>query len=474
MKKIWLFFSGLFSLSIGLGFFSSVSREAKVSNKVKNTVTNTISLKPGETCILGSFPQSIASDVTADEIIQNGEKQIVFGVEYYFYHEKKYTILPYSEIDLEGSSDSKLSNGHPVEEYLSASNIVIEFKDLEWEYLKEGEGEYIYLITSTIIDREVYHSSDGSFFYLDSFIYNYLNTRFKEIAFSETDCTYIYGYKNSKEDFDVNLPSKNDVDPSVFNDINLNQASDYAILKNLTSHVQVGTDIPYLNAGYWLADQVGDRVSVHWTNGVYTSCLKTDPKIGVRPVIAVNSATGQQGGSTTDPSKPDPTEPSKPTSASAGNVTLPLGIVFTIIGASGLIVFFVLWGKKDPKGKPPVWILASLAGSFLVTVVGFITLPIGILGGGGGVVVGWYQGNIGSYSFEGGKLTIVAAPEWHLSSWELPTMVYTDVHGLGSFIKYDEYVGTKYQWYHYSRVDSQGIESITNANTHEGGEINKW
>ena len=520
MKKIWLFFSGLFSLSLGLGFFSSVSREAKVSNKVKNTVTNTISLKPGETCILGSFPQSIANDVTADEIIQNGEKQIVFGVEYYLYHEKKYTILPYSEIDLEGSSDSKLSNGHPVEEYLSASNIVIEFKDLEWEYLKEGEGEYIYLITSTIIDREVYHSSDGSFFYLDSFIYDYLNARFKEIAFSETDCTYIYGYKNSKEDFNVNLPSKNDVDPSVFNDINLNQASDYAILKNLTSHVQVGTDIPYLNAGYWLADQVGDRVSVHWTNGVYTSCLKTDPKIGVRPVIAVNSAKGQQGGSTTDPSKPDPsdpTEPSKPTSASAGNVTLPLGIVFTIIGASGLIVFFVLWGKKDPKGKPPVWILASLAGSFLVTVVGFITLPIGILGGGGGVVVGWYQGNmydcvgfgerlainltkdgrvfryvadawegsavnytfhrqagVGSYSFEGGKLTIVAAPEWHLSSWELPTMVYTDVHGLGSFIKYDGYVGTKYQWYHYSRVDSQGIESITNANTHEGGEINKW
>jgi hypothetical protein len=192
---------------------------------------------------------------------------------------------------------------------------------------------------------------------------------------------------------------------------------------------------------------------------------------------------------------------------------LVVGIVFMVVGAGGLIGFFVYWSKKHKDGKPPIWLIASIGCCLIISVVGIGCFSGGVSGG--NTVVGWYQGNnydcvefgerlainltadgkvyryvadawldsavnyefvrqegVGEWSYSGGKLTIYAAPEWHRSSWEQLEMTYNDCNGLGSFLHYEGYVGTAYQWYHYSRVDSEGINKIRNADTHESGNIN--
>ena len=524
MKKIWLFFLGLFSLSIGLGFSSSVAGGRKTSNKGKNLAENNITLKEDGTCILGSYPQNIVTNITADEIKTNGELiQTLDGNKYYIYQSKKYAILDEVKIDAVGADGRYLSNGDPVNSYYGKTNVVFEFNDIEWQYLKDGDDNIAYLISTRILDRHFFHVGQQEHIsYYDSILYTFLNVSFKDMAFSDEDYNYLAYGSEGKDKVQIDIPTIDDIDIDKYEDKNLKQAGDFAILNNLTSWSAYnhGVGVPYLNAAYWLNNygQDANKIRVCWAKVAYDQYEMDNQNVGVRPVIQVNykkGSGGGGGGGSTTPSTPS--APSTASSSGGSNVTLGLGITFTILGAGGLIAFFILWGKKDPKGKPPVWILVSLAGSLIVCVAGFITLPIGILGGAGSTVVGWYQGNmydcvgfgerlamnltkdgkvyryiadawegsavnytfhrqagVGSYTFDAGKLTIVAAPEWNLSSWELPVMVYTEVHGLGSFIKYDGYVGTKYQWYHYSRVDSQGVESITNANTHEGGEINKW
>ena len=160
-----------------------------------------------------------------------------------------------------------------------------------------------------------------------------------------------------------------------------------------------------------------------------------------------------------------------------------------------------------------MWLIISIGCSLVISVVGIGCFSSGV--GGRNAIYGWYQGNnydcvgfgerlamnltkdgkvyryvadawvdsavnyefvrqegVGEWSYSGGKLTIYAAPEWHRSSWEQLEMTYNDCNGLGSFLHYEGYVGTAYQWYHYSRVDSEGINKIRNADTHESGNIN--
>ena len=78
------------------------------------------------------------------------------------------------------------------------------------------------------------------------------------------------------------------------------------------------------------------------------------------------------------------------------------------------------------------------------------------------------QAGVGEWEYSNGQLTISAAPEWRRSSWEQLEMTYNDCHGLGSFLHYEGYVGAAYQWYHYSTMDSGGIEQIRNKDTGEG------
>ena len=72
------------------------------------------------------------------------------------------------------------------------------------------------------------------------------------MAFSDEDCKYLAYGSEGLSKVVVHIPSKNDVDLYEYEDKNVKQASDYAILKNLTSHSAVnrGSGIPYINAGY--------------------------------------------------------------------------------------------------------------------------------------------------------------------------------------------------------------------------------
>ena len=200
------------------------------------------------------------------------------------------------------------------------------------------------------------------------------------MSFSNDDLKYLAYGSGGLTKFHIDIPEKDDVDLDSYEDKNLKQASDYAILKNLTSHSAYnhGVGLPYLNAGYWLNtfSSENDRIQVCWAKVAYSSCLMDDPKIGVRPVIQVNYKENQGGGGGS-------TTPSKSSTTNSGNVTLGIGISFTIIGAGGLIAFFILWAKKHPSGKPPIWIIASLAGTLVISVVGLGCLADGMTGGGG-------------------------------------------------------------------------------------------
>ena len=415
MKKIWLFFLGLFSLSIGLGFSSSVAGGRKVSNKGKNTAESNITLKEDGTCILGSYPQNIVTNITADEIKTNGVvKETPYGSKYYIYQSKKYAILDEVKIDAVNADGRYLSNGDPVNSYYGKTNVVFEFNDIEWQYLKDGEENTVYLISTRILDRHVFHVGQQEHIsYYDSILFSYLNISFKEMAFSDEDYNYITYGSSGKNKVQIDIPTIDDIDIDKYEDKNLKQAGDFAILNNLTSGSAVnhGVGVPYLNAAYWVNNygQDADKIRVCWAKVAYDQYGMDNQNIGVRPVIRVNYKKGSGGGEGSG------TTPSQPTNVGGGNVTLGLGITFTILGAGGLIAFFILWGKKDPKGKPPIWILASLAGSLVVSVAGLGCLAGGMNGGGGGSCLrtGYYV-QTGQYS--GGGIVQVGYTAWLIKS----------------------------------------------------------
>ena len=413
-KQLGLFFSGIFALSVGIGFLYTAFNHSDVQKAKAGSNISYVKFDDKGVFKLGSYPQDIVTSISADEIINSGSlKETELGTKYYIYQSKKYAIIENAVVDTENSAGRMLSNGEAVNNYNNQSNVVIEFKDIEWQLLKkEKTGDYAYLISTNILDRQLYNETESNNLpYENSYLYNFLNKSFKTIAFNDDDYKYIAYANEGIEKVFINIPERNDVDLDTYQDANLKQASDYAILNNLSSHSAVnhGVGTPYLNAGYWLktASYESDRMQVCWSKVAVSNCLYTDPKIGVRPVILVNykEASGGGGGGTT---------PSSNHSSNGGNATLGIGIAFSIIGAGGLIVFFILWAKKHPSGKPPIWIIISVAGSLVVSVVGLGCLAGGMFGGGASCF------NYGYYVLDtqhsGGGIVQVGYTAWLIKS----------------------------------------------------------
>lgn len=382
-KSLGLFFFGIFAVATGIGCFSATFNNKNIT-KVEAASTEYVKFDENGLVRLGEYPQNIVTNISAEDIKTNGTVTTTTGGnKYYTYHNKRYAIIENAIVDTEGSSGRILSNGDEINYYNGQSNVVIEFNTIEWQLLKIDKNEDIaYLISTNILDREIYNQSLAEHVdYYHSSLFDYLNKNFKEISFSNDDLKYIASGSEGLTKFHIDIPEKDDVDLDKYEDKNLKQASDYAILKNLTSHSAYnhGIGLPYLNAGYWLNTLSSDidRVQVCWAKVAYAQCLMDDPKIGVRPVIQVNYKENQGGGGGS-------VTPSISSTANSGNVTLGIGISFTIIGAGGLIAFFILWAKKHPSGKPPIWIIASLAGSLVLSVVGLGCLAGGMTGGGSG------------------------------------------------------------------------------------------
>ena len=68
----------------------------------------------------------------------------------------------------------------------------------------------------------------------------------------------------------------------------------------------------------------------------------------------------------------------------------------------GLIAFFIIWGKKHPTGKPPIWIIISLGCCLVITVTGLGCFAGGLRGGSGvGCFKVGYYVQVGQYSGNG-------------------------------------------------------------------------
>jgi len=409
-KSLGLFFGSLFLGAIGIGsFYAAANRSNGVGVDAKSTLSY-VTFDDKGTCRLGSYPQYVCDTIPATEIKNNGElKQTTSGDKYYVYQSKKYAIIETAVVDNEQSAGRLLSNGAPADSYNGQTDVVISFEDIEWQLLKLSDYDDVaYLISTNILDRQIYNPSLPTHVaYGQSALFTYLNTTFKEMAFTAEDYKYIAYSESGLEKVLINIPEKSDVDLDAYEDKNLKQASDFAILKNLTSHSAYnhGVGVPFTNAGYWLNSLSSDpdRVDVCWAKVAISHCLMDDPKIGVRPVIEVNyKVKGSGGGSST---------PTATVNIDGGAVTLGLGIAFTVLGAGGLIAFFVIWAKKHPTGKPPIWIIVSIAGSLVVSVAGLGCMAGGMNGaGGGGCLKMGYYVQTGQHS--GGGITQLGYTAW--------------------------------------------------------------
>lgn len=414
-KSLGLFFFGIFAVATGIGCFSATFNNKNIT-KVEAASTEYVKFDDEGIVRLGEYPQNIVTTVSAEDIKTNGSVTTTTGGnKYYTYHNKRYAIIENAVVDTEGSSGRILSNGDEINNYNGQSNVVIEFNTIEWQLLKvdKDDTDKAYLISTNILDREIYNQSLAEHVdYYHSSLFNYLNNNFKEMSFSNDDLKYLAYGSGGLTKVQIDIPEKDDVGLDSYEDKNLKQASDYAILKNLTSHSAYnhGSGVPYLNAAYWLntLSYEIDRIQVCWPKVAYSNCLMDDPKIGVRPVIQVNYKENQGGGGGS-------TTPSKSSTTNGGNVTLGIGISFTILGAGGLIAFFILWAKKHPSGKPPIWIIASLAGTLVVSVVGLGCLAGGMTGGGGAGCFNYgYYVQTGQYS--GGGISQVGYTAWLIKS----------------------------------------------------------
>ena len=415
-KHLGLLFFGLFITAAGIGCFSAAFNNDNIKPAEAKDDVSYIQLDENETCLFGEYPQKIVTTVSADDIRTQGAiKETPYGGKYYLYHSKKYAIVDTALVDTEGSGGRTLSNGELVNSYNGFPNAVFEFNQIEWQLLKKCDDGTAYLITTNVIDRHIYHENlPEHVSYENSYLYDYLNRHFKEMAFPYDSLNYFADSKGLMDNVTVTVPKKEDVDLDGYPDKNLKQASDYAILQELTSHSAYnhGSGVPYLNAGYWLQDfsYDQDRIVVCWPKVAFSHCLMDDSKIGVRPVIHVNykeKGSGGGGGSGST---------HKNTKTGSGNVTLALGITFTVVGAGGLIAFFIVWGKKHPTGKPPVWIIITIAGSLVVSIVGLSCLASGISGGGGGAGCFNYGYYVQTGTHSGNGIVQVGTTAWLFKS----------------------------------------------------------
>lgn len=411
-KKRTLAFLSLLTVSIGMGLLSSCGN-SNSADKGSDGVSY-VTLDENGIAKLGSYPQDISTEPNYDEIRSNGSKKTTSGgAEYYLYKDNAYAMIDNVLIDEEGSSNRYLSNGEAVNDYKERVDVAIAFKGIEWQMLKENDDNTAYLISTRVLDREIYSNAEFSAIpYESATLYNYLNKNFKEMAFSDDDYKYLAYGNEGKDKVVITLPEKADVDLDNYDDKNLVQASDFAIMKNLTSHSawNHGTGVPYTNAGYWtktISENETDRVTVCWAKVAYSYCLMDDPKIGVRPVILVNYKTAKQGGSSSESS-------SKAKSSSSVNPALIVGIVLSTIGVGGLVAFFVLWGKKFPTGKPPIWMIIAVAAFAVISVSGLGCLGGGLNGGGASCFkYGYY---VETELKSGNGITQVAYTSWLIKS----------------------------------------------------------
>ena len=136
-KSVWLFLVSLFSVAIGAGCLRQSLGKTEVQIAEAKDDVSYVSFDEKGIFKLGSYPQNVVTDITAQEIKNGGSKKGASQREYYIYNSKMYSIIDSAVVDEEGSSGRKLSSGEEVNSYQAKNDVVFEFSDIEWQLLKK-------------------------------------------------------------------------------------------------------------------------------------------------------------------------------------------------------------------------------------------------------------------------------------------------------------------------------------------------
>lgn len=341
--KIYLIFGAIVFAVVSLCYFNQVSAK-----------TNYLSFVDG-IAKLGRYPQTMTDEDVNK--IKSGNFNEETG--WYEYDGKEYAIITVG-IDTVYQDSIIFDNGELAKNYQNVEKAFL-VEDIKWEILSSGNG-YVNIIPTRVIDRQKF-DTNGNKNYLESSIYEFNNTKFLK-PFTEDEIKYLKSF-DTKNLYYVNLPEESDIKD--YKDEKYEKPSDYAIASCLS--YKEGFE----NAPYWTKTITaeGDRIKVEWSKKEITNCVVGDSKIGVRPILRVDYKGAKDSSATSD-------------SIGNVNVGLILGITFSIIGGASLIAFFILWAKKHPSGKPPVWIIITVAGSLLITIIGMSCFAGGISSGSSG------------------------------------------------------------------------------------------
>ena len=209
---------------------------------------------------------------------------------------------------------------------------------------------------------------------------------------------------------------------------------------------------------------------------------------------------------------------------SSVNVALIIAIIFSVLGMAGVITFLTLWHKgklfKVGSTKAPIWVIASISVSLVISIVGTCMLFANTGGQGSGYSlsspVGYWDGSyftldessasfgnhyylgltkdfkvyrytsnywdddggtvsnpiikpaygVGSWSIRNKRLIITSAPEWELFYFEDAVTEYYAINGFG-FARYgrvmnygiqdqQSYEVKGYRWSHLSNYNPTG------------------
>ena len=156
MKKTrGLLFLDLFLTSFEIGFLSTSFHVAAKAEAIDDI--SYVEFDDDGIFRLGYYPQDVVSNISAEEIMANGDlKQTSLGDRYYIYQSRKFAIIETATIDTEGPYGFRFSNWDLVDDYNNRNNVVVEFKDVEWQLLKKAKTKTLPVLSPRIFWIERY------------------------------------------------------------------------------------------------------------------------------------------------------------------------------------------------------------------------------------------------------------------------------------------------------------------------------
>ena len=387
-KHLFFLFTGLSlcSISLGLGMKEPVRKEAqaKESDPVK------LEYDEEGRISIGGFPTNYNKGFSD---IANGNENLFLTemqdgriTPHFFtmmYQNREISFYFTAHVD-SGGQGEKLSDGTNAGD-VNGHFAVFDYEPIKWIKYDEGK-DYVDFIADLVLFRAQFHNANtNNLKYTDSELFEILNGDFINFTFNEGEREYLSSMEiEGKKDVKVSLPETSKVQES--NEPKCSGATDYAKCDELSGNKR------FEHCPYWTrtgSNGSSNRKDVKWHGYQLTGCLLTDNKIGVRPIIRINSnllAGGSKSSSKDDSKK-----------TTEVNTPLILGIITGVLGAGALVAFFIMWSKKlkaNPSFKAPGWYYAIIFVAAACCAVSVISFSVDASGGGEGgsgcFVTGYY------------------------------------------------------------------------------------